>query len=169
MAMPNWTDRFVGDQMAVDQEFSAEISDSEFTNQEWGLIMTAAEFDIENPSDPERARLVLRTDNLPGMLPELEKVRSGMGPGGVVGGDERPSDGDRSGGGLFDAIRGALGLEAADDDSEDQERLDAADRLVSKYAETIQDRLEAQGKWEGVRNAYLAESEAGSESASEST
>jgi len=142
--MSNWTDRIVSDRMAVDREFSDRVRASEFTNQEWGLIMTAVEFEIEHADDPDRARIVPDTEHLPQMIPELETVQGGMDPGGPGGG------GDDGGGGVFDAIRGALGL-GGDDEAE---RLDAAERLVGEYADQLQDRLEDRGKWDDVRDAY---------------
>jgi len=146
--MSNWTDRIVGDRMAVDREFSDQVRNSEFSNQEWGLIMTAVDFDIEHADDPDRARIVPDTENLPQMIPELEKVQGGMpgGPGAQGGTD--------SGTGVLDAIRGALGM--GGDDGAD--RLDAAERLVGEYAEMLQARLEERGKWDDVREQY-AESE----------
>lgn len=141
--MSNWTDRIVGDRMAVDREFSDRVRNSEFSNQEWGLIMTAVEFEIEHADDPERARIVADTESLPQMMPELEKIEQGM-PGG-------PGQGSRdSGTGVVDAIRGALGM-GGDDDTD---RLDAAERLVDEYAAALQQRLEEKGKWEGVRESY---------------
>ncbi|GAB6861423.1 DUF5799 family protein [Haloplanus litoreus] len=142
--MSNWTDRIVSDRMAVDREFSDRVRASEFTNQEWGLIMTAIEFEIEHPEDPERARIVPDTENLPQMMPELEKVTQGMGPGGSGG------TGGDSGTGVLDAIRGALGM----GDGNEEERLDAAERLVGEYADALQAHLEANDKWAEVRDAY---------------
>ncbi|MFD1634980.1 DUF5799 family protein [Haloplanus ruber] len=140
--MSNWTDRIVSDRMAVDREFSDRVRASEFSNQEWGLIMTAVEFEIEDPGDPEQARIVPNTENLPQMMPELEKVGQ-AGPGGGAPQQD-------SGTGVLDAVRGALGL--GDDDSED--RLDAAERLVGEYATELQTRLENDGKWTDVRETY---------------
>jgi len=142
--MSNWTDRIVGDRMAVDREFSDRVHDSEFSNQEWGLIMTAVEFEIEHADDPERARVVADTGNLPEMIPELEKVGR-MGPGGSNA--QRQAD---SGTGVIDAIRGALGMDGDDD----AERLDAAERLVDEYATALQRRLEDEGKWDEIRRVY---------------
>lgn len=142
--MSDWTDRIVGDRMAVDREFNDRVRESEFSNQEWGLIMTAVEFDIERAGDAERARVVADTERLPQMLPELEKVQQGM-PGGADGGQRADS-----GTGVLDAIRGALGM----DDDDGEERLDAAERLVDEYADALQARLEERGKWEDVREAY---------------
>lgn len=140
--MSNWTDRIVSDRMAVDREFSDRVRDSEFTNQEWDLLMTAVEFEIDHADDPDRARIVPDTENLPQMMPELEKVQGGM-PGG-------PGNAGDDSGGVFDAISGALGL-GSDDGTE---RLDEAERLVEEYADALQARLEERGKWEDVRGAY---------------
>jgi hypothetical protein len=131
-AMSNWTDRIVGDRVRA----------SEFTNQQWGLIMTAVEFEIEDADDPDRARIVADTSQLPQILPELEKERGPMGPAGGEGG---------GGGGVFDAVRGALGL---GDDDDGAEKLAAAERLVDEYTDALQDRLEDVGKWDEVRDAY---------------
>ncbi|SDZ77537.1 hypothetical protein SAMN04488065_0219 [Haloplanus vescus] len=146
--MSNWTDSIVGDRMAVDQEFGERVRDSQFSNQEWGLIMTAVDFEIEHADDPDRARVVADTENLPEMLPELEKVQQGMGAGGPAGGQQ----GRDSGTGVLDAVRGALGL--GDDDSE--AKLEAAERLVDEYASALQDHLEERGKWDDVRDEYEA-------------
>jgi hypothetical protein len=143
-AMSNWTDRIVGDRMAVDREFGDRVRASEFTNQQWGLIMTAVEFEIEDADDPDRARIVADTSQLPQILPELEKERGPMGPAGGEGGGG-------GGGGVFDAIRGALGL---GDDDDGAEKLAAAERLVDEYTDALQDRLEDVGKWDEVRDAY---------------
>jgi hypothetical protein len=143
--MSNWTDRIVGDRMAVDQEFNDRVRASEFSNQEWGLVMTAVEFEIEDADDPERARIVADTESLPQMIPELENVQQGTGPGGAGG-----QSGADSGTGVLDAIRGALGM----DDGDDAEKLDAAERLVDEYASALQQRLEDEGKWDEVRQSY---------------
>ncbi|MFA9515975.1 DUF5799 family protein [Halopenitus sp. H-Gu1] len=143
--MSDWMDSIVGDRMAVDREFNDRVADSEFSSQEWGLIMTATEFEIEHPEDPDRARLVADTSKLPQMMPEIENIRqrmpaAGGGGGGSAGGS----------GGILDAVRNALGLgDGADDD-----RLAEAERLVQEYADALQDRLESTGSWEQTRNAY---------------
>jgi aryl-alcohol dehydrogenase-like predicted oxidoreductase len=54
-----WTDMLAGARMQVDQQFQSRLERSEFTNQEWGLVMTAVEFEIQNADDPENARAVL--------------------------------------------------------------------------------------------------------------
>jgi hypothetical protein len=147
--MSNWTDAIVGDRMTVDREFNERVAASEFTSQEWGLIMTATEFDIEHADDPERARIVADTSKLPSVMPELERVRSqvsSMGGGGGGGGSSPSS----SGGGLFDSVKSALGLGGGASDA----RLEAAESLVQEYADQLQAHLESKNKWEQVRVAY---------------
>jgi hypothetical protein len=142
--MSRWTDAIVGDRMTVDREFNDRVAGSEFSSQEWGLIMTATEFEIEDADDPERARIVAVTDDVPHIMPELENVRSqmsAMGAGGDGGGGD----------GIVDSIKGALGL---GDDGPDPERIEAAERLTQEYADALQEHLEEKGKWEQVRLAY---------------
>jgi hypothetical protein len=144
--MTDWTDSIVGDRMTVDREFNDRVAASDFTSQEWGLIMTATEFEIEHPDDPERARIVADTEKLPQIMPELKNVRSQMAQMGGA-----PDDTSSSGGGLFDSIKGALGLGGDDGDAERQAD---AERLVQEYADELQRHLESKGKWERVRIAY---------------
>lgn len=143
--MSDWTDAIVGDRMAVDQEFSQRVRDSEFTNQQWGLIMTAVEFDIENADDPETARIVADTEKLPQIMPELEKVNRG-GPMGQAGGG---GDDD----GIVSNLKETL-LGGGGDDGPDEQRVAAAEDLTQAYADTLQSHLEGKGKWEQVRIAY---------------
>ncbi|MWV64915.1 hypothetical protein GRS48_08800 [Halorubrum sp. JWXQ-INN 858] len=147
--MSDWTDSIVGDRMTVDREFNERVVASEFTSQEWGLIMTATEFEIEDADDPEQARIVADTSKLPAIMPELENVRSQVAAmGGAPAGDDRGG----SGGGIVAAIKGALGL--GGDGGPDDEDLAAAERLVGEYADALQAHLEDTGKWERVRVAY---------------
>lgn len=141
--MSNWTDAIVGDRMAVDREFSERVRESRFSNQEWGLVMTAVEFEIEHAEDPERARIVADTSKLPSIVPELEKVSEQIGGMGEAGGDS---------GGVLDSIRGALFGDGSSDD--DREKREAAERLTREYADALQSHLESNGTWEQVRIAY---------------
>ncbi|WP_267639881.1 DUF5799 family protein [Haloarchaeobius amylolyticus] len=147
--MANWQDTIVGDRMTVDKEFTQEVLDSEFTNQEWDLIMSAIEFEIENPENPEQARIVANDEKLSAVIPELERISQqmqGMGgaPGGAGGGG-----GGGGGGGLFDSVKNALGMGGSDEKRE-AERSEAASRLATEYAETLQAHLESKGRWESV-------------------
>lgn len=156
--METWTDRIVGDRMAVDDAFSPEVEQSQFSRQEWGLVMTAVEFDIEHAEDDERARLVADTEQLPQVIPELEKVaQAGMGHAGAVG------DRDR---GIIGSLRRALGFGSGGggNGQSDRERQAAAEDLVQRYAARLQAHLEDRGRWEEVRRVYL-DQQAGEETA----
>jgi hypothetical protein len=146
MTERGWQDLVVGDRMAVDQEFAQRVADSQFTRQEWGLIMTAVEFEIENPGDADRAQVVAETSKVEQVIPELENVRNQMNAMGGGGGQT-------GGGGIFDSVKDALGLGGGGGNGVDQDRLDAATRLADEYAGELQQRLESQGKWAQVREA----------------
>ncbi|KTG30965.1 DUF5799 family protein [Haloferax profundi] len=147
--MAHWTDSIVGDRMTVDREFNDHVMNSRFNSQEWGLIMTATEFEIENADDPDAARIVADTEKVPQIIPELDNIRKQMGAMGGAGGQQDSS----SGGGIVDSIKGALGLGDGGKQGQ-QEKLEDAERLTQAYADALQDHLEKKGKWEQVRIAY---------------
>jgi len=150
MTERGWQDLIVGDRMAVDQEFAQRVTDSEFSRQEWGLVMTAVEFDIEDPADDERARIVADTSKVEQVMPEMENIQSQMGAMGGAGGGQQSGGGS----GIFGSVKDALGLGGeGGDDGVDEERVEAADRLAQAYADELQQRLESQGKWAQVREA----------------
>ncbi|MFC7045590.1 DUF5799 family protein [Halobacteriaceae archaeon GCM10025711] len=141
-----WLDRIIGDRMAVDREFSDRVTDSEFTRQEWGLIMTAVEFQIDNPGDADRAELVADTSKLPQIMPELENVRKQMGA--IGGGTESSS----SGGGILGSVRDALGFGGGDGGGGNhQQKQVEAEELVAAYATALQQRLEDENRWDEIR------------------
>lgn len=143
----DWTATIAGERMKLDEEFADEVRASSFDRQQWGLVMTALEFDIEDPSDPAEAELVPDTTNLPTIMPELESVgqQGPMGAGGRPGGSGGSSG---SGGGLVDSVKGALGL--GGEDAGEDERLDEARELATEYCDRLQGSLEANGRWEAV-------------------
>ncbi len=149
----DWTAAIAGERMKLDREFADEVRASSFDRQQWGLVMTALEFDVENPSDPAEAELVPDTTNLPTIMPELDSVgqQGPMGAGGRPGGSGGSGG---SGGGLVDSVKGALGLggedDGGEDDGGDDERLDEATELASEYCDRLQRSLEANGRWESV-------------------
>ena len=150
MTDSEWTDRIVGDRMTVDQEFSQHVRNSQFSNQEWGMIMTAVELEIENPGDPEAARIVADTSKIGQVLPAIEESRSKMGQmGGAAGGG---SGGSSSGGGLLGGIKKALGLGGGGGSSGNDEREQAAASLAQDYADELQAQLEQRGKWDEIRS-----------------
>jgi hypothetical protein len=150
--MSEWQDMIVGDRMAVDSEFARQVDNSQFSRQEWGLIMTATTFEIERPDDAEAAELVADTSKLPTVMPELERM-SEMGPMGAP----QDAGGGGAGGGLVSSIMSTLGLDGGDDLDEDA--LEAAESMVAAYADALQVHLEEDGRWSEVRRAAAAEGE----------
>jgi hypothetical protein len=148
--MADWTDRIVGDRMRVDQEFNDRVQASEFSSQEWGLIMTAVEFEIADADDPEAARIVANTEKLPQVMPELDNIQDQMQAMGGAGGGKSDSSG-----GVLDSIKSAIGL--GNGAGQDKQRLAAAESLTQEYADTLQQHLESKNKWDQVR-ATAAES-----------
>lgn len=144
MSESDWTDAIVGERMAVDQQFAAEVRESSFSNQEWGLIMTAAEFDIVDADDAENARIEPDTSKVAGIMPEVEKMdrTMGGGPGTAAGSSDS--------GGVFSSVKDALGV----GDEEESDRMDDAEALLERYAEMLQAHLVENGGWEQVRIAY---------------
>jgi len=144
--MSEWSDHVVGERMAVDNEFAERVAASEFSNQEWSLIMTAVEFEIDGAEDPGRARIVADTSKLDAIVPELENIRSQMGgiPGGPGGEEQR-----KSSGGFLDGVKNAIGLGENGSD-EDAERKRAAEKLAQEYATALQEHLEEKGRWDEI-------------------
>ncbi|WP_293031882.1 DUF5799 family protein [Natronococcus sp.] len=149
MSDTSWTDRIVGERMTVDQEFSARVQDSRFSSQQWSLIMTATEFEIEDADDPDGARIVANTEKVDQIIPELENVEQQMG---AMGGQGGQGGGGGASGGVVDSILGALGL-GGDGSDDREEQLRAAEQLTQEYADQLQSQLESKGRWESVRQA----------------
>jgi hypothetical protein len=150
----NWQDHLAGARMRVDQQFEQQVRSSRFSSQEWGLIMTAVEFEVQSAGDPDSARLVADTAKLEAVVPELGKIQEEM------GGAARPSSGS-SGGGLFGRLRQYLGGLTGDASPEagSDEQLEAARALTDNYAVELQAYLEEQGRWADVC-ALAADAEA---------
>ncbi|MFB6142507.1 MAG: DUF5799 family protein [Halorientalis sp.] len=140
----HWTDHILGDRMTVDQEFADRVAQSQFTHQQWGLLMTAVEFAIEDPDDSEQATLVADTSDLPDVVPELDAMDQS--PAAMTG-RGAGSEGE----GIVATLKGKLGL-AEDDDGVDEEAVEAAEKLADEYAELLQRHLEERGKWAEVRD-----------------
>lgn len=138
--MSDWRDMIVGARMTVDSDFASTIENSEFSRQEWGLIMTATQFEIEDAGNPEKASLVANTSELPTIMPELENVAN-IGPMGA------PTETNSNG--ILDRLFNAFGLDPGD--QIDQEKLQAAEKLVQEYANALQSHLETESRWEEVR------------------
>ena len=137
----NWTDMIVGDRMRVDNSFSSRVEASQFSRQEWGLLMAAVEFEIEEPGT-DRARLVANTSNLSAVMPEMDRIAD----------QQRRAAGGGSGGstsGLLGSLKDALGLGGRSEE-EEADRMRAADELANAYATELQRHLEERGRWEDV-------------------
>lgn len=137
----DWTSAIAAERMQLDNEFNDRVEASSFSNQQWSLVMTALEFDIDHPKNPDEAHIVPDTSNLPTIMPELDRVAQ-QGPMGGGGGQTT----SRSSGGLFSGVKSALGLGG---DGED-ERLEEAETLAGQYCELLQEKLESNGRWESV-------------------
>ncbi|MEF8783287.1 MAG: DUF5799 family protein [Haloarculaceae archaeon] len=143
----DWRDQLAGARMQVDQQFQDRLEQSQFTNQEWGLIMTAVEFEIEQPGESERAELVANTSQLDQIVPELDRISQEM--GGAMG-----ASGSGSTGGIIGQFKDFLGGFSGSSTSEsNQEQMAAATALVEEYAEQLQGYLEKRDRWEEIRTA----------------
>ncbi|MEF8814848.1 MAG: DUF5799 family protein [Halovenus sp.] len=141
----DWTERLAGARMQVDRRFNDRVLDSRFTNQEWGLIMTAVEFDIDNPEHPGQAQLVAKTDHLEDIIGELDSIQREM------GGSPTSVDGGPAGNNIFGRLRQYLaGLKTNSGGGNDREKLLAASKLVEEYATELQQFLKEQGRWEDI-------------------
>lgn len=143
-----WTDRIVGARMAVDSEFAPQVDASGFSRQEWGLVMTAVEFDIQQADSPD-AELVAVTETIRDVMPELERAREAQA---AMAAGRDPSA--ESGGGLLDTVKGALGLNDDNGDEFDEARIREAADLADSYAVELQAYLEENDRWEEIRAAY---------------
>jgi hypothetical protein len=139
----DWQEKLVGARMTVDRKFNDRVRGSSLSNSQWGLVMTAVEFDIENADDPESARIVADTSKLKHVLPELENVDDQM--GGMGAAPDKSKDGD----GMLGGIKSALGLGGGGDNTDELEM--EAKQLADEYASELQSHLESEGRWEDVR------------------
>jgi hypothetical protein len=136
-----WRDRLAGARMQVDQQFADRVANSEFTSQQWGLIMTAVEFEIDSPGQPTEAELLANTDNVPDIIPELENLPQGMNPQG----GRRQESGD----GILGGLRDALGF-GGDGGGTDEQKVEAATALVEEYTAELQSHLKDNGQWQAL-------------------
>ncbi len=143
----DWTDALAGARMQVDQQFEPRVEASGFTSQEWGLIMTAVEFDIHDPDEPDAAELYADTENLPEIVPELERIQREM------GGSATPVE-EGHGTGIVGRVRRMVDSLTADRSTgSDSERLSEAETLVQNYADELETYLEKHGRWEDLCTA----------------
>jgi hypothetical protein len=153
--MTDWTDSVVGERMALDKEFSSQVRASEFSSQEWSLVMTAIEFEIRHPEDPDRAWVAVDDSKLDQIVPELDTIREQMQG---MGGMSKSSSGS-SGGGVIDGVKSALGLGESGGGNGHEQKREAASALADEYAAELQTRLEEKGRWEEIRTIAAASQE----------
>ncbi|MFB6311568.1 MAG: DUF5799 family protein [Salinirussus sp.] len=149
--MPDWTEKLAGARMQVDKRFEDRVRSSRFSNQEWGMIMTAVEWQVRHPDEPARAELVAVTEHFPEIIPELDRINSQL---------QGPATGARgsSGGGIGARIGDFLGsLTGNGGSSENEEKRRDAERLVQAYADELQEFLEERGRWADICEAAAAE------------
>jgi hypothetical protein len=151
--MTDWTNKLAGPRMQIDQQFNDRVTNSRFSNQEWGLIMTAVEWRIHEPDDPEAARLEADTSKIEEIIPELDRIKEQMGASGSP-----MAGGGQSGGGIGDRIRGMFdSLLDNGSAGSDAERLADAEALVQEYARELQRYLEDREQWDDIREAAATE------------
>jgi len=166
MTDQSWRDMLTAHRMQVDEQFAPQVRESELTNGEWNLVMTAVEFQVEG--EGEQARLVADTSKLDSVVPAFEDMRQ-RGPGTT---NSRPGAVD----GVLDSTKDVLGIDSFDDiidlkplgerlgvdltgalgldsDTTDDEKVQAAIKLTEAYARELQVHLEEQGRWESIREA----------------
>lgn len=143
--MSDWQDRIVGVRMSVDRQFNDRIESSSFSRQQWGLVMTATEFEIEHANDPDRARIVANTEKLPSVLPEMDRIEEQMGSMGGGSGSSGSSSG------ILSTLKDALGMGSGSGGASNRERTEAAEELTQAYADELQRELEESGRWSEIR------------------
>jgi len=136
-----------GARMQVDQQFQDRVTGSQFSNQQWGLIMTAVQFEIESPESPEEAEIVADTEQVPHIIPELDNIPDGMG-----GAPQSTGGGESSG--LLGRVRNLFSGGNQSGGSSNAQQEEAAVELVEAYAVELQHFLEQQGRWEEICSAY---------------
>jgi len=152
MSDNSWRDALAAERMRVDREFEEQVQSSSFTRQQWGLVMTAVEFDIDGPSEPETAQLVADTSKLPSVMPQIEQMEQSGGGMGAPAGGAGGSGG--SGGGLLGKLASIL---PGGDSSGGGKRQDEAASLAQEYAEALQQRLEKRDRWQAICEQASAE------------
>lgn len=136
MSDGSWTERIAAERMQTDREFTDRVAASPLSSQQWGLVMTAVEFDIDGPEDPETAELVVDASKLTSVMDEIRRIDDRQ-PGTAATSDD--------GGGLLDSVKSALGVGETDD-----ELRETAEDLADEYATELQARLEERGRWAEV-------------------
>jgi hypothetical protein len=140
----DWTDQLAGARMQVDQQYQETLDASDFSNQEWGLVMTAVDWEIENPEDPENATLIADKSKLPDIVPELRNIQQEM------GGSSTPVDEGPDTRGFLGRIKQYIHHLQAGTDGSSEKKIADAKELVEGYTRALQEYLEERGRWEDI-------------------
>ena len=151
--MSHWTDAIIRERMAVDEEFEMNIADSEFTKQEWNIMMSMLDLKITNVDDPENAQVGANMEKLPEILKKMESVETRPNQSAADTGEPK---------GIAGKLRAKLfGVKVGDvisfdrgDDEIDAERLQTAEQLVDDYLSNLQSQLETRGSMARACTAY---------------
>lgn len=137
--MADWESQIAGERMAVDGEFSDRIGASSLSSQQWDLVMTAVQFDIENPGTPADATLVADTSRLDMVMEDVQRV----GNRSPVGSDDAPRQRSDS---FLGGVLSTLGI----GDSTGDDLRDEAAELAERYAQRLQAKLVENGRWSTI-------------------
>jgi len=140
MADSDWTDMLAAERMRVDRKFEDQLEASSFSRQQWGLVMTAVEFEIDDPEDPDTASLRADTSKLSSVMAEIKNL--GERGGGMTSPSGGGSAGSGGGGGILSTIAGLFGGGGGGGALQNE-----AEELAADYTETLQEHLEKRGRW----------------------
>jgi len=139
MSDSDWTDMLAAERMRVDRKFEDQLEASSFSRQQWGLVMTAVEFEIDGPEDPDTATLRADTSKLSSVMAEIKNL--GERGGGMTSPSGGVNSGSGGGGGILNKIAGLFG------GSGGGALQNEAEELAADYTETLQAHLEKRGRW----------------------
>ncbi len=129
--MADWYSRAVHERVTVDSAFNKHLRSKPITHHQWGLLMTAIEFDIVNPDEPERARIVPDLSKIDSVLPQVKEAEDAA---------NAPTPDSA---GVVERVKRAVGLAEPEDPY-----VRVARSLASQYATELQEELEKQERWE---------------------
>lgn len=144
MSENDWTDMLAAERMRVDRKFEDQLESSSFSRQQWGLVMTAVEFRIDDPEDLDTATLRADTSKLSSVMSEIKNLgERGGGMSSPSGGVGAGSGG--GGGGLLSKITGLFSGSSGGGALQNE-----AEELTAQYTEKLQAHLEKRGRWSDI-------------------
>lgn len=136
MTTPVPNELLIGHRMNADKVFASRVAESRFSRAEWDLIMSIVEFEIDDPSDPETAKLLPVTDDLDDALAATDEIPT-------VNASDPYSAGSPQSESFLDRLTNWIGRFSLDD-----ERREKATVLVNEYAATLQGQLRQRDVWD---------------------